>query len=159
MKKQVVKTLTQIGLLAVIATVTAVGSAQGQSLGYGIRANIPFDFLVADKKLPAGEYLIARASQNSDDSVLVIRSVGGRVNAFRQTSPIEKQAPKDVRTAAPATVVFRRYGDQSFLSEVWPAGATEGRMLSESHSEREVKTRTGNMAVNTETVTVVGGPQ
>jgi hypothetical protein len=160
MKNQVVKTLTQIGLLAVIATVAAVGSAQGQSLAYRIRANIPFDFLVADKKLPAGEYLIGRAL-DSDDSVLVIKSVAGRVNALRLTSPIETQAPKDARTAAEATVVFHRYGDQAFLSEVWPPGATVGRMLTESRSEREAKARTlaGNMAINTETVTVAGGPQ
>jgi hypothetical protein len=160
MKKQVVKTLTQIGLLAVIATVATIGSAQGQAGPYKIRANIPFDFLVADKKLPAGEYLIGRAL-DSGDSVLLIRSVEGRVNALRLTSPIETVAPKNARTAAEATVVFHRYGDQSFLSEVWPPGATEGRMLIESRSEREAKTRTlaGNMAINAETVTVVGVPQ
>ena len=161
MKKQVVKTLTQIGLLAVIATVTAVGSAQGQSLAYKIRANIPFDFLVADKKLPAGQYLIGRARQDSDDNVLQISSVEGRVNVLRLTSPvgvgvaINTQAPKDK-----ATLVFHRYGDQYFLSEVWQAGADSGRMLTESHSEREAKARTlaGNMATETETVTVVSGP-
>jgi len=83
------------------------------------------------------------------------------VNALRLTSPIETLAPKNARTAAEATVVFHRYGDQSFLSEVWPPGATEGRMLIESRSEREAKTRppAGNMAINAETVTVVGGPQ
>jgi hypothetical protein len=160
MKKQVVKTLTQIGLLAVIATVAAIGSAQGQPLAYRIRVNIPFAFLVADKKLPAGEYLIGRAL-DSGDSVLLIRSEEGRVNALRPTSPIETLAPKDARTAAEATVVFHRYGDQFFLSEVWPPGATEGRMLTESRSEREAKARTltGNMAINAETVTVVRGPQ
>jgi len=71
MKKQVSKTLTPIAALAVIATVTAVSSAQGQPLANSIRANIPFDFIVADKKLPAGDYWIHRVSQDSGTVTVV----------------------------------------------------------------------------------------
>src|SRR5215471_17528914 len=154
MKQQGVKALIQIGLLAVIAMVTAAGSAQGQVLGYKIRANIPFDFIVGDKNLPAGEYLIGRARQDSD--VLVIRGVKGNANAFRSTSPVNTEALKDE-----ATLVFHRYGDQYFLSEVWPAGANAGRMLSESRGEREARERNlaGNTATESGTVRLVSSPQ
>src|SRR5206468_8849752 len=101
MKKQLAKTLTKIGLLAVMAM--TVGSAQGQSLAHRIRVNIPFDFIVADKKLPAGEYSIGRVLQFSDDSVLVINSVDDRVTAVRLTSRVETLAPKDE-----GTLVFHR---------------------------------------------------
>src|SRR5881628_2739689 len=118
MKKQLVNVLTKIGFLSVMALVTAVGSAQGQSLAYTLRANIPFDFTVADKKLPAGEYSVGRARQDSGDSILLISSVDGRSSTFGSSIPVETQAPKDE-----GTLVFHRYGDQYFLSQVWPAGA------------------------------------
>src|SRR5438445_13832338 len=89
MKKQLVNVLTKFGFLSAIALVTAVGSAQGQSLAYKLRANIPFDFVVADKKLPAGEYSIGRAMQDSGDSVLLISSVDGRANVIRLSTPVE----------------------------------------------------------------------
>jgi len=153
MKKQVVKTLTQISLLAVIATVAAVGSAQGQSPANAIRADIPFDFTVADKKLPAGDYSIRRLQQEIGDSVLVVSSANGRLNALRLTGPVDTQSPKDKET-----LVFHRYGDQYFLSEVWPAGATTGRIFSESRGEREAKARSlpDKIATNVGTVMVIG---
>jgi len=93
MKKQLVK-LTKFGFLSVIALVTAVGSAQGQSLAYKLRADIPFDFVVANQKLPAGKYSIGRAIQNSGDSVLLIRSLDGRVHAIRWSTPVESRSLK-----------------------------------------------------------------
>ncbi len=47
-------------LMMMIVVFAATASAQGQSLSDHSRARILFDFLVADKKLPAGEYLIGR---------------------------------------------------------------------------------------------------
>jgi hypothetical protein len=41
-----------------------------------------------------------------------------------------------VRSAA---LVFRRYGDDYFLSEVWPKGGSIGRALPKSHTERELE--------------------
>jgi hypothetical protein len=156
MKKYVVRTLTQIGLLAVIATVTAVGTAQGQSLAYKLKANIPFDFVVADKILPAGEYLIGRFQEGSGDSVLLISSVASHKRVIRLTTPVTARDPKDN-----GTLVFHRYGDQYFLSEVWAEGATTGRMFSESRTERAAKahTQADKLAMKTATVTVAGAPQ
>jgi hypothetical protein len=36
-------------------------------------------------------------------------------------------------------LVFHRYGDDYFLYEIWPAGATTGRELVQSHREKEVQ--------------------
>jgi len=140
----------------VIATVTVVGSAQGQSLADKIRANIPFDFIVADQRFSAGEYLIGNANQDSDNGVMLIHSMKGSANAFRLTIPVSTLAIKDE-----TKLVFHRYGDQYFLSEVWLAGTNTGRMLSESRSEREAKTQNlaANMATQSKTVTVVSGPR
>jgi hypothetical protein len=134
MKKQLVNVLTKFGFLSVIALVTAVGSAEGQSLAYKLRAKIPFDFVVANQKLPPGKYSIGRAIQNSGDSVLLISSVNGRLHAIRWSTPVESRSVK-----SKGKLVFNRYGDQYFLSQVWPAGASTGRQLYKSRSEREIR--------------------
>jgi len=36
------------------------------------------------------------------------------------------------------TLVFNRYGNDYYLSEVWPAGGSTGRELLKSHTEREL---------------------
>jgi len=159
MKIQLVSGLTKISLLSAIVFVTAVSSAQGQSLENRIRANIPFDFIVAEKKLSSGKYSIGRARRNSDDTVLSISDVDGGLRATRSSSAVQTLQAKDK-----ATLVFHRYGDQYFLFQVWPAGETIGRQFYESRSERDIErnlhgnSATGRIAENVavETVTIVG---
>jgi hypothetical protein len=162
MKVQLVNVLTKISLLGAMVFVTTVASAQGQSLAYKIRANIPFDFSVANKTLPSGTYSFGRARQNSDDMVLSITDVDGRSKAIQSSSSVETGRVKNK-----PTLVFHRYGDQYFLFQVWPAGETTGRQFYKSRSEREIER---NLAANSssrkmaqnaqvETVTIVGGLQ
>jgi hypothetical protein len=129
--KQVVQLLTKVGLLVVLAMAPAIASAQ--TLGR-IKANIPFDFSVGDQKLPAGEYSIVRAQQTSGDLVLMISSADGHARALRITNPVVTLDPKSKET-----LVFHRYGDEYFLSQVWTAGATTGRMFRESRDERVLR--------------------
>ena len=163
MKKQLVNVLTKIGFLSVMALVTTVGSAHGQSLAYKLRASIPFDFIVADKKLPAGDYYIGRANADVGDSLLFISSLDGRSHTIRPTIPVITLDAKDR-----GALVFHRYGDQYFLFQVWPAGATTGRALYKSRSEREILRKlkaissTGKVAKKAdviESVTIAGGLQ
>ena len=161
MRIQVVKLLAKISLLGAIVLVTTVGSAQAQSLEYRIRANIPFDFSIGDKKLSSGKYSIGRARQNSDDTALSILDGDGRSKANTLSHAVQTLRSKD-RT----TLVFHRYGDQYFLYQVWIAGQTTGREFSISRYERDIR-RTAQSAANgkvaenvaVETVTIVGGLQ
>lgn len=130
MKKQFAQTLTKISVLTMTALILAVGSVQGQSLASKLKANIPFDFIVADKKLPAGEYSIGRAQVGSGDSVILISSADHEANVFSLTSAVHIVKPKDK-----GTLVFHRYGDQYFLFQVWPAGASTGRVIPKSRRE------------------------
>jgi hypothetical protein len=162
MKIKLVSGLTKISLLSAIVFITAVASAQGQSLANKIRANIPFDFSVADKKLSSGKYSIGRARQDSDDTVLSISEVDGGLRAIPMSHAVQTLQAKDK-----ATLVFHRYGDQYFLFQVWPAGETTGRQFSKSRSERDIQRNLqGNLStgkinehVAVETVTIVGGLQ
>jgi len=124
-------------------------------------ANIPFEFTVANKKLPAGEYSVTRAQETSGDLILQINSKDGRESISRLTIPVNTLEPKD-----DSRLVFHRYGDEYFLFEIWPAGGNTGRELPKSRSERaaEQKFRDSvvGMAVKApqaEIVTVVASMQ
>lgn len=152
MKKQFAQALTKVSFLILTAMVIAVGSAQGQSLASKIKANIPFDFIVADKKLSAGEYYIGRAQAGLGDSVILIRSTDQPASVFSLTHAVDISEPKEK-----GTLVFHRYGDQYFLFQVWPAGTNTGRVLPKSRREIEQLAHGPRRAKLVETVTVVVG--
>ena len=155
MKKATVKGFAMFGLLAVMTIITAGASAKAQSLDYRLTANIPFEFSVADKKLPAGKYWISRAQQSQGDMIVQIRSAQGNANVIRLTIPVNTLYP--MRSAS---LVFNRYGNEYFLSEVWPKGGSIGRELTKSRGERELERKAqGNQVAATtgpvlETVTI-----
>ena len=136
MKNVFTKGLLKFGLLAVIALISAGAPAKAQSLQYKLTANIPFDFTVTDKKLPAGKYSISRAQQFNGDLVIQIVSENGRENAYRLTIPVVTRDP-----AKEGLLVFHQYGDEYFLFEIWPAGGQTGRALPRSRTERELERR------------------
>ncbi len=134
MKKATVRGFAKLGLLAVMMIVAAGASAKAQTLDYRLTANIPFDFTVVDKKLPAGKYWISRAQQSQGDTILLVRSAEGKASAVRLTVPVDSLRPMDN-----GTLVFHKYGDDYFLSEVWAKGASVGRELTKTHAERELE--------------------
>lgn len=133
MKKAIVKGFVTAGLLVMLTMIVGV-STQAQSLQYRLTANIPFDFTVADKKLPAGKYWVRRAQETSGDMVLQVRSVEGNAIVSRVSIPVSTINPRKN-----AVLVFHRYGDSYFLSEVWPAGGATGRAFPKLQTERELE--------------------
>ena len=134
MKLQLVNVLKKVGLVCAILLATVVVSAQGQTLSTRVTAQIPFDFTIGDRKLPSGKYSVGRVRQSSDDIVLSIEDQDGRSKAIHTSI-----AARNLDLTDQATLVFHRYGDQYFLYQVWPAGATTGRQLPKSRSEREAQ--------------------
>jgi hypothetical protein len=130
MKNVVVK----FGLLAVFAMIAAVVPAKAQSLQYKLTANIPFDFTVMDKKLPAGKYSIGRAQNSNGDLVIQIASADSRDSVTRLTIPVLTRDP-----VKRGVLVFRQYGEEYFLYEIWPAGGNTGRAFPKSRAERELE--------------------
>ena len=131
------KQLARIGLLVLMTLMAAGTSGNAQTLEQTLTANIPFDFSVANEKLPAGEYSFRRSQQSDGDQVIEINSRDGKTVVTRITIPVLTIAPKKS-----ARVTFHRYGEQYFLSEIWPAGATTGRSLPKSRGEREIERKT-----------------
>jgi hypothetical protein len=126
MKRQI--TITLVSLLVVIG-ITAVASAQGRS----VVVKVPFAFVAGNTTLPAGEYVITRATRNSE-KMLLIRSVNGRASAVIQTNAVERRAVSDS-----AELHFARYDDRYFLAQVWTPGSSAGRELPRSRREKEIE--------------------
>jgi len=153
MKNVVARGVAKAGLLAAMIVIAASVSANAQSLQYRLTANIPFDFSVAGKKLPAGKYWINRSQQGIGDMVVQISSTDGHSNVTRLTIPVSVFNP-----VQKSTLVFHRYGDEYFLSEVWPAGGATGREFPKSRAERELERKaqdSGVAAVNAPDVKTV----
>ena len=125
--------VAKFGLLAVMTIIAAGVSANAQSLQYRLTANIPFDFSVGSEKLPSGKYWIRRAEQSNGDTIVQISSTDLHANATRFTIPVVVSNP-----VKNSSLVFRRYGDEYFLAEIWPVGTVTGRELPKSHAEREL---------------------
>jgi hypothetical protein len=129
MKKQALRAITMLFSIIVLAYVTAIAS-NAQSLGLRLKAHIPFDFVVGDKTLAAGEYMVDQLTTTSNAGIS-LRSRDGNYKAVRLTTPVEANA-KMQKT----TLTFRRYGDTYYLAQVWLAGSSEGRELLKSKAER-----------------------
>jgi len=140
MKLQLVNVLKKVGLLCAIVLATFVTSAQSQSLSNRVTAQIPFDFTIGNKKLPAGKYSVGRNRQSSDDVVVSVDDKDGHLKAIHTS-----MAAANLDITETAKLVFHRYGDQYFLYQVWPAGSSTGRQFPKSRSEREAER---NLAAN-----------
>ncbi|HEY6215163.1 MAG TPA: hypothetical protein VIW74_00785 [Pyrinomonadaceae bacterium] len=159
MKTKLYNLMAKARVLCAVVLATACVSVQAQSLQYRIRVNIPFDFSIANKKLPAGNYSIGRAIQNSDNTVLSILDGRGHTKEARLSIPVLAAEAKNQ-----ATLVFHRYGDEYFLYQVWTAGETTGRQFLKSSAERALQSQrmtnqsSGKVTpkVTVETVTVAG---
>src|SRR5262245_9218554 len=117
------KRLLSVTVIGSLLTLLIAATAHAHLPGAPIRASIPFDFIVRGKTLPAGDYEISRL--NDQLIGLMIRNVEHRHDAVMfETEPayVKKEARKDV-------LVFHRYGDSYFLSEVITAGEQTGREL------------------------------
>ena len=132
MKKQTLRAVTMLISIIALAFVTAVAS-NAQSSGRKLNAAIPFDFVVGDKALAAGEYSIRQITTNSD-SGLAVSSRDGNHKAIRLTKAVSSS--KVVRRAS---LTFRRYGNTYYLAQVWIPGATEGRETLKSKAERSME--------------------
>jgi hypothetical protein len=123
MKIQVVRNVAILGLFFVLA----IASVQAQTPSR-VEVNIPFDFCAGKSSLKAGVYSIKRMGTNA----LAIRSADGKTTALLNAPLIV--GARDSK--AGERLVFNKYGDQYFLSQVWMTVDT-GRQLFPSSGEQK----------------------
>ena len=100
-------------------------------------ANIPFEFTVCSEQLPAGTYRV-RSLTTANPHVMLVRSDESR--SVIMACGHQVQVPKQTTTGK---LIFNRYGNKYFLSELWLSGEAIGTELFKSEQEqallREVK--------------------
>lgn len=143
-----IQTLKRLIMLSVVGGLTTV-SAHAQS-GKQFTVMIPFNFYVAGKTLPAGQYQVGRSTQTTAEG-LVLRGTDSRAGVFVLTSAIQTE---DVQQES--KLVFRRYGNQYFLGEVWISGRSTGRELPSSRKERLTKQENAKHGGSPDKVAVAG---
>jgi hypothetical protein len=126
MKKQFLGTFAILSLLFALTVVYAQAQTRSR-----LTAHIPFAFQIGDKTLPAGDYSVRRLSQ----SALLIESADGETRALAQA----QRSVQDKATAKQTTekLVFRQYGEQYFLAQVWMIRGGAGRELNMTNAERK----------------------
>jgi hypothetical protein len=131
MKKQMLRARTILGLVAMMIGVGAAGPAAAQTFEQ-IRVDVPFEFTDGRSVFPAGKYTI-RPIAGAAKAGISITSEDGDASVFHLCFNAEVTMPKNQ-----TSLVFNRYGDAYFLSQVWTAGETIGLQLPQSSRERRL---------------------
>ena len=140
MSKQILRGLTMIALILTVAFVNAVVTANAQNR-LRLSADIPFEFTVGSKTLPAGSYTIRPVTDNGE--VLVISNREQNLSVVRMSTDTVKKHNNKV------CLVFHRYGGQSFLSEMW-AGESTGKIFAKSRQQRAIEREIATLAAKTD---------
>lgn len=131
------RTLIALAMLAVLGAVAVPVAAGAEG---AVRANIPFEFAVGGVTLPAGTY---QFETHNPGRALGIWSAQERTWTLVLANPAYPRKPAD----SAAKVVFNRYGDRYFLSEVWGVGATVGKRILKTRQEREASLKASTQTV------------
>jgi hypothetical protein len=86
-----------------------------------LKVDVPFEFSVGKKLLPAGSYEVLRTAPNT----LALRDGNSRLLVSIVTSPV---VARDARSTP--VLRFAVEGEQHVLSQVWPGAGTSGYELS-----------------------------
>jgi hypothetical protein len=124
---------TRAILMAAAMTLTALAStrvAQAQDLV----VTVPFDFAAGSANLPAGDYSVRAGLPNTHAIVLINRN-DTSASMIVMTNAAQSAAPQ-----VQSKLVFNRYGDRYFLSQIWVAGSETGKQLPKSSREKEIAT-------------------
>ena len=127
MKKQAFMILTTLSLFITLSAVSVYAQSDMR-----LNVNIPFEFSVRNKVLPAGEYTVTQRVQNAENNLLIRRVDRTASDVFLTIPTRAGTTPNESK------LVFNRYGDQYFLSEVWMRGNDTGHELGKPHAEQKL---------------------
>ena len=116
-------------LILALALIVSVPMTQAQVRA---RASVPFGFSLDQKSMPAGTYEIG----STGGKVLVVRNLDTRQARFViESMHVEVSQASDTPHAK---LVFRKYGDQYFLAQIWDGQSRTGIGFPESKLEKEL---------------------
>jgi hypothetical protein len=115
-------------VVGLFAALVVPSTAVGQTNRGDTMADIPFTFTVANHTLPPGHYTITRMGETTL-RIFSSHNQGTVVQTFK----VEGNTPE-----SRGKMVFHRYGDAYFLSEVWVAANGIGRKVFQCRAEEEL---------------------
>ena len=127
MKKQI---LWMPLILTAIFAAAAVSTRAQTS--YGVRGNVPFDFVVGDRTIPAGRISVQGVC-GSDQGPLAITNLTVSKQALRTGRKLQGANP-----TGQAKMVFHKYGNRYFLAEIWIPGYHAWELM-KSKEERSLE--------------------
>ncbi len=131
MQKDFRKCLSATQSLVLTTLFLAASTCWGQGKRGDVITKIPFPFVVANRTLPPGKYIVTPIGETN------LRIYGNKQSVIFQTHSVVGKAPEGV-----GKMVFHRYGGACFLSEVWAAANGTGSQLFTSQDEKELAQRT-----------------
>jgi hypothetical protein len=149
MKQHIVRFLCA-GCLCVAVSLSSAFAQSSQM----ITVDLPFAFQVNNHEFPAGKYEV---KADAGQAAVLLRSADCKRAIFSLSAPVES-----ANTHALPSLVFHRYDDRYFLSQIWMPGTNSGRGLTVTTAEREIARRLAQSAPKsapkpgTEIVAVLG---
>jgi hypothetical protein len=123
------KMYVMLSISALVVALAVPLMAQSMQL----TANIPFEFAIGTKTLPAGVYDVRT---DSNPYLLVVQGQDRRSCALSMSNREYLQVSRD--PAAQTRLVFNHYGNRYFLSEVRNGFSGTGFVIHMSRAEREL---------------------
>jgi hypothetical protein len=120
-----------LGMFLLVAV--SVGYAQFENPI--VNVTIPFNFNVGAQRFVAGQYDLKPLLQHT----ITLRNQKGRA-----LTNITSISVESMETPNSTTLVFHRYGEHYFLSQIWVAGDRIGREITKSPAEIELANVVGS---------------
>jgi frataxin-like iron-binding protein CyaY len=143
MKRQMITMVA----IATFLTMLAVASVHAQNAG-DFAVSIPFEFAAAGKTLPAGDYYLRRTFDNAR-VVIRLESKNGSQSIYLATHAVQ-----NIEIQNQSKLVFNKYGEQAFLTQVWMAGRSTGEEMNKTGRERVLQREMARRGVKPEGVTI-----
>ena len=118
-------------LLVVLSLGLLLATASAYAQEVPVIANVPFDFTVNGKTLPAGEYVISPVGTSNNVLSIYSRDQHAALLAM----PIRCQAGE---ASAKTKLVFNHRGSRYFLKQIWITGYKAGREFPQGALESEM---------------------
>ena len=134
------KRITAIALLA-IANFALAGTSFAQS--NGVEAKVPFAFTVGNAALPAGTYTI---KFHSAQLIMITNHAQHRSAALSVFYRDGRKSPNG------GQLLFHKYGNQYFLSEVLCDSADMNLKIPDSTKEKKVRLQQAGLVTSSETL-------
>lgn len=119
MKKQLLTSILLLISLIIVVPRAVEAQTEGRML-----INVPFDFVVAGKRLPAGRYSVSRFDPNKPEVLMIKNVANGMMRVF-----FTHRVTSDHQTGRASKLVFRQRGPAYHLFQVCGSDANERNQL------------------------------